>query len=117
MSEPVRETANTTATIWPIQSKDEWGQTTYGAPYTVKCTFARGSHRQYNDSNGIKYIPKSIFWYEYDGVYPGLNDKIALGDHSTITDPLTVSGVEVIKNRLQEDNSVLGDTDDIMVLT
>tara|TARA_R100000951_G_C2645206_1_gene182323 strand:- start:575 stop:928 length:354 start_codon:yes stop_codon:yes gene_type:complete len=117
MSEPVRCTANTTATIWPIASKDEWGKTTYGAAYTVKCTFARGSTRQYNDANGIKYIPKSIFWYEFNGVYPNLNDKIALGEHSSVTNPLTVAGVELIKNRLQEDNSVLGDTDDIMVLT
>lgn len=117
MSEPVRETANATATIWPILSKDKYGQTNYGPAYTIKCTFARGSSRQYNDASGVKYIPNSIFWYEYKGVYPKLNDKIALGNHSTVTDPLTVSGVELIKNRMQEDNSLLGDIDDIMVLT
>lgn len=117
MSDPLRATANTTATIWPILSKDKYGQTTYGPAYNIKCTFARGSSRQYNDASGVKYIPKSIFWYEYGGVYPSLNDKIALGEHKTITDPLTVSGVELIKNRMLEDNSVIGDIDDMMVLT
>ena len=33
MSEPIRETANTTATIWPVLTKDPYGATTYGASY------------------------------------------------------------------------------------
>ena len=117
MSEPIRCTANTTVTIWPILSKDEYGQTTYGAAYTVKATFERGSSRQYRDASGIMYIPASIFWYEYGGTFPSINDKIAIGDHESVTDPLTVSGVELIKNRILQDNTVLEDTNDIMVLT
>ena len=117
MSEPTRETANTTVTIWPILSKGDYGQITYGPAYTVKAAFKIGSSRQYNDANGSMYIPSSIYWYEYNGTYPGLNDMIAIGSHLAITDPLTVSGVESIKNRLLQDNSILDDTDDIMVLT
>ncbi len=117
MSRPTRRTAKTTATIWPILSKDRYGQTAYGAAYTIKCTFARGSSRQYNDASGVKYIPKSIFWYEYGGIYPSLNDKIALGDHKTITDPLTVAGVEIIRNRMMDDNGVTNGLPDITAWT
>lgn len=117
MSEPMRCTANKTATIWPILSKDKWGQVTYGQAYTVKCTIERGSNRQYNDSKGVMYIPDSVYWYEYSGIYPSINDRIAPGSHLTVSDPLSVDGVELIKNRTLQDNSVLDDTDDMMVLT
>ena len=119
MSEPIRETANTTATIWPVLSKDPYGVTTYGTPYLVTCTFEQGSSRQYRDAQGTLYIPASIFWYEFDSTIglPKLNDKIALGDHLLVADPLTVVGVELIKNRIRQDNSVLDDLDDVMVLT
>ena len=119
MSEPIRETANTTATIWPVLTKDQYGQTTYGAPYLITCTFEQGSSRQYRDAQGTLYIPASIFWYEFDSIIglPALNDKIALGDHSLIAEPITVDGVELIKNRIRQDNSVLDDADDVMILT
>ena len=117
MSEPLRETANTIATIWPIQSKDEFGRITYGAGYTVTCTFEQGSSRQYRDAMGTMYIPAGIYWFEFGGTLPNLNDKIKLGDYSSVTDLSTLTGVEVIKNRVLQDNSVLDDTDDVMVLT
>ena len=119
MSEPIQETANTTATIWPVIDKDPYGATTYGTPYLVTCTFEQGSSRQYRDAQGTLYIPASIFWYEFDsdiGI-PSLNDKIALGDHSSTADPMDVDGVELIKNRIRQDNSVLDDLDDVMLLT
>lgn len=113
----MKRTAKSTATIWPILSKGEYGQVTYGAAYTVKCTYEQGSSRQYRDSSGTMYIPASIFWYEDNVTYPKINDKIALGSHLTVTDPLTVSGMEVIKNRLKQEDAVRGGTPDIMVLT
>ena len=119
MSEPIQETANTTATIWRILDKDPYGVTTYEPPYLITCTFEQGSTRQYRDAQGTLYIPASIFWYEFDenkGL-PGLNDKISLGDHLLVIDPINVEGVELIKNRIRQDNSVLDDTDDVMVLT
>lgn len=119
MSEPIRETANTTATIWPVLDKDPYGQTTYGPAYLVTCTFEQGSSRQYRDAQGTLYIPASIYWYEFSSTngIPALNDKIALGDHLLITDPIEVDDVELIKNRIRQDNSVLDDLDDVMVLT
>ncbi len=115
MSESTRDTVNTTVTIWPIASKDSLGTITYGSPYIVRCTFNQGANRQYSDGSGAMYVPNSIFWYEYNGIYPSLNDKIAIGDHRTTLDPINVNGVEVIKNRLRQGE--MDDIDDIMVLT
>jgi hypothetical protein len=119
MSEPIRETASTIATVWPVLTKDQYGATTYGTPYLVTCTFEQGSSRQYRDAQGTLYIPASIFWYEFDSAIgmPKLNDKIALGDHSLTADPMAVDGIELVKNRIRQDNSVLDDLDDVMVLT
>lgn len=117
MSISTRETANRTATIWPVLSEDKFGRSTYGAPYTITCTFQRGSTRQYNDSNGTMYIPKSIYWYEFLGTEPSLNDFIAVGDHTAFNSPNEVRTSETIRNVVLEDNSILGDIDDLMVLT
>jgi hypothetical protein len=117
MSNPMRRTAKTIATIWPILSKGDYGQITYGTTYTITCTYEQGSSRQYRDSMGTMYIPAGLYWYEDIGIFPKLNDKIALGDHLLVTDPLTVSGVEVIKNRLKQEDAIRGGTPDILVLT
>ncbi len=117
MSLATRATSNRIATIWPVLSEDKFGRATYGAPYIVTCTFQRGSTRQYNDANGTMYIPKSIYWYEYSGTEPNLNDFIAVGNHTSIANPNNVNTSEIIKNVLLEDNSLLGDIDDLMVLT
>ena len=84
----------------------------------VNCTIDQGSSRQYRNAQGTLYIPSSIYWYEL-GVNgtPNLNDYIAPGDHLTTLNPVGVDGVELIKNRVREDNSLLGDVDDLMVLT
>jgi hypothetical protein len=115
MSNPMRRTAKTIATIWPILSKGDYGQITYGTTYTIKCTYEQGSSRR--DSMGAMYIPAGLYWYEDIGIFPKLNDKIALGDHLLVTDPLTVAGVEVIKNRLKQEDAIRGGTPDILVLT
>lgn len=119
MSEPIRETALTTVTIWQVLDKDLYGQITYDSPYTVTATFEQGSTRQYRDAQGQLYIPASIYWYEFDenvGL-PNLNDYIAIGDHAGEPTPTNISGAETIKNRIRQDNSLLDDIDDVMVLT
>lgn len=119
MSQPTRETSNRLATIWPIVGTDEFGRKTYGTPYLITCTFEQGSSRQYRDAQGVMYIPASIYWYEFDAIIgiPNINDSVALGDNTLESDPNNVDGTELIKNRVREDNSLLGDIDDIMILT
>lgn len=119
MSQPLSSTAFKVATVWPTLSKDPYGKATFGAPYLVNCTIDQGSSRQYRNAQGTLYIPASIYWYEFNEVtgLPSLNDHIAPGNHLTTLTPTGVDGVELIKNRVREDNSLLGDIDDLMVLT
>lgn len=119
MSGPTVGTSNATATIWPVSGKDKYGRSTYGTPYTVTATFAQGSTRRYRDASGTDYIPASIYWYEFDEYrgLPKFNDFIALGDHAATSNPNDVDRSELIKNRTRQDNSLLGDPDDVEVLT
>ena len=119
MSDPIRVVANSDVTIWPVLEKDKYGSTTYGTPYTVTATFEQGSTRRYLDATGTDYIPASIYWYEFDESVglPRLNDFVALGDHTETSNPNQVDRAELIKNRIRQDNSVLGDIDDVMVIT
>lgn len=119
MTNVTRKTSFNTATIWPMISKGEYGQVSYGAPYTVSCTYEEGSSKQYRDATGTMYIPAGIFWYERppQGV-PSLTDYIALGDHTLSLDPNDVNSAEIIRNSILQDSAVLrGDTPDVMVLT
>lgn len=118
MTKPTRRTSRSIATIWPLVSKGAYGQTSYGAPYTVKCTYEKGSSKQYRDAQGQLYIPASIYWYELptQGI-PSLTDYIAVGDHTLLLDPNSVQGAEIIKNAIQQDSSILNDIPDLQVMT
>ncbi len=116
MTRPTRRAATKTVTIWPVIGVDELTGITYGAPITEKTTFEQGNTRQYNDAQGNKFIPRSIYWYELstNGV-PKLNDAIALGDNTAEPNPINVSGVEFVRvSKLQDGWK---QTDDVMVLT
>lgn len=116
MTRPTRRAATKYVTIWPIASKDQYSGVTYGTPIVEKVIFEQGNTRQYNDSNGNKFIPRSIYWYELtkNGV-PKLNAAIALGDHSSESDPINVDGIEFVRvSKLQDGWK---QTDDVMVLT
>lgn len=116
MTRPTRRAATKTVTIWPIASKDQYAGVTYGNAYTEKVTFEQGATRQYNDTKGNKFIPKSIYWYEItSNGLPSLNAAIALGDHVPQTDPTKVSGVEFVRVAKLQDGG--RQTNDVMVLT
>ncbi len=116
MTNPTRRAANKLVTIWTVASKDQYAGITYNAPFTESVTFEQGSTRQYNDTQGNKFIPKSIYWYELtaNGL-PELNAAIALGDHLAQTDPTLVNGVEFVRVAKLQDGGK--QTDDVMVLT
>lgn len=116
MTRPTRRAATKTVTIWPVTGKDTYTGITYGTPVTEKVTFDQGSTRQYNDKQGNKFIPRSIYWYELSSNgLPKLNDAIALGDHTSEPDPVNVSGVELVRvSKLQDGGRQI---DDVMVIT
>jgi len=116
MTRSTARAATKTVTIWPVIGKDPYTGLTYGPPITEKTTFEQGSTRQYNDSKGNAFIPRSIYWYEIsaNGV-PKLNDAIALGDHTAVPDPINVKVVEFVKVSKLQDG--IRQIDDVMVLT
>ena len=115
MTQATKETSNSICTIWRILEKDEWGKVVYALPETVDCSFQNGSTQQYNDANGIKYIPKSIYWFEKPSFEINVGDLIIQGDYSVENDP--VVGAEAIKNVILQDGSLFGETDDYEILT
>lgn len=117
MTRPTRRAATKVVTIWPITGKDPYTGVTYGTPYKVATTFEQGGTRQYNDSQGNKFIPASTYWFEFveaDGL-PKLNWAIALGDHLLVINPVNVEKVEYIRVATLQDGG--RDVDDVMVLT
>ncbi len=116
MTRPTRRAATNTVTIWPVIGKDPYFGLTYGAPATEKTTFEVGNTRQYNDSQGNAFIPRSIYYYELgvNGV-PKLNDAIALGDHTSEPNPININGVEFVRVSKLQDG--VRQTDDVIVLT
>ena len=116
MSRPTRRSANHWVTIWPITGTDPWEGVTYGAPYKVFATFEQGSSKQYNDAQGVKYIPKSIYWYELESNgKPSTEWPIALGDHTLESDPNNVKQIEYIRNSVLQDCG--RQQNDLLVLT
>jgi len=116
MTRPTRRGAKKIVTIWPITGTDQFTGITYGTPFTEKVNFEQGATKQYNDSQGNAFIPKSIYWYELtaNGV-PALNSPIALGDNTAQADPTNVTGIEFVRvGKLQDGGK---QTDDVMVLT
>lgn len=77
------------ATIWPNYGTDEYGRPSFGAPYTVACTWADTGETQ-RDEAGVEFVPKSTFWaeFEYGGTTPLRGDYIAKFDLTGEPDPV-----------------------------
>ena len=85
------------ATVWP-STVDQYGQPTYGTPYTIACTWADTGETQ-TDENGSEFVPASTFWFEaeYTDTVPERGDYIAKFDQTAEADPLQVGGQQVKK--------------------
>lgn len=107
-----------TATIWPA-TVDQYGQPSYGTPYTIACTWADTGDTQ-TDDNGSEFTPASTFWFEaeYGSTIPQRGDYIAKFDQTATADPLTVNG-QMIKKVTSWDVSMFGanETPDWAVFT
>lgn len=118
MSEPTREASNTTVTIW-FKRKTGYGQgseTTWDAVVTQAC-YKKGGSREFVDSTGVRFIPRSTYWFEVLAENPRITDFIALGDQSLITNPSDADGAEEIRTAELQDCSLIDDVDDFMVMT
>lgn len=89
-------------TLWRRGAKDQFGRYTYSAPEHLLCSYRIGGSEQYNDSTGVAFTPKSIFWTELkltDNVTfvakPNFGDKILLGEFTGAPDS-TASDIRMI---------------------
>lgn len=80
------------ATVWPEDGVDQFGNITFGQPYTVRCSFTQNGKLAI-DSDGKKFVPNSIF-YSFDS-RPRRGDKIVVGD--MLTTSLQDSGAMEIR--------------------
>ena len=118
MSKPTRLTANKTITIW---FKRETGigyenTVTYERVTTTAC-YEQGGSRQHSDAMGNLFTPQSMYWLEVLSENPRLGDYIALGDQSTIEKPTDAVKAEEIRISALQDCSLIGDIDDLKVVT
>lgn len=117
MSSPTRQTATAIATVWKKGQEDEFGRSVFAAPFTVNVCMDVGIKQKYA-AKGIENIPNSVMWMEVLGANnPEKGDHIAKGDFTSFADPANVNSAEVITDVELQDCSLLGEIDDLMIMT
>lgn len=89
MSSLGRWTYTSTLTIWPVASRDEYGQPVQGEPYTISGSWENGGSSQ-KDADGIEFIPESTYYFEAaDGsdLIPSVGASIKRGDNTALPNP------------------------------
>lgn len=88
---------NSVTTIWPVNSRDEWGKYSYGPPYLVYCEMksTKGITR---NSNGEERLFKQEFFTELDDSTSSIKegDRIKKGDNTLSLDPLSIGADDVL---------------------
>lgn len=87
-----------TMTIWPL-TVDQYGQPSYGTPYTMPCDFSSGGKIQ-RDESGTEFVPSSTFWFSLEigsSLMPEREWYVAYGDHSATPNPLNAGGERIRK--------------------
>lgn len=96
------------ATVWPLEGEaDAWTdqEKTYGAPYTIACTWVAGAGRTI-DENGVEFTPSCSYYHEDprpkygDWIVRGIGADRLLG--------------EMIKSHAEYDMSFFGEFPDYM---
>lgn len=108
MSLIARWSYKNTATIRPYQDEDlENGGVTYGAEYTIACTWAAES-KQMRDANGAEFVSNYIIWSE--DARPKYRDLIKLN-----TDAVT--DWQEIRSHMEWDMYMFDDVPDYRTVT
>lgn len=105
MTNATRRTAKFTATIWPQGSTGEWGEEIPGVPYTVLCSYLEGGNRTATASDGTRFQPKLMIWYELTDTQPQPDPQkgchVAIGDKTQYASPSEAGAFIVKSNSLQ----------------
>jgi len=87
-----------TITVWPDASYDDYGQPTFGTPYTLTGSWSVGGDTQ-TDADGEEFVATSKYYFELAEDSSSLPERgmyIKKGDLTGTADPLT-AGAEKIK--------------------
>ncbi len=114
MSAPTRMSALSVCTLWKKGAEDDYGRFTFESPVLISVCFDVNLSQKYSNL-GIENIPNSVAWMEVGEVNPSKGDHIIKGDYSSDLKP--VDGAEIITDTELNDCSLLGDVDDIKIMT
>lgn len=120
MSSIARWSYKATLTVWPASSYDDYGQPTFGTPYTLTGSWIFGGDLQ-TDDNGNEFVSRSKYYFELaDGssLLPVREGYIMRGDITGTADPIA-AGAEQIKKVNGYDSTMFGSTEipDWVVIT
>ena len=102
MSSVARWSYRNIATVWPFVSQDDAeGETIYGEPYEIACTWvAGGGEQRFQNGDQIEFVTKSLIWTEDQR--PKVQDQIEMAGSY---------GRETIRAIKHYDMSALGEPD------
>ena len=82
-----------TATLWPLLGKSDWGgKEAFGPPITFACDYSAKAERR-TDARGVEFVTRQLLYTERAGIKQG--DRVMIGDHSAQLDPLAAGALEV----------------------
>lgn len=107
--------ANTAkATIWRVSGYDDWSRVyTFHSPLIIAVSYSAEAKRL-TSSDGSDFVSMMHFWTEYSQAQIG--DFIAIGDHSTVSDPL-LAKASAIKSVVRDQDIFDGIADDYTLIT
>lgn len=99
------------ATIWRASEPDEYGDISFSLPFTIMCSWQRGSGSVAEDDTGKMIKPLIIVWTELINSVTGdveappvEGDMVAIGEFS---DALPVSSARSIVSVIEDDMSAM----------
>lgn len=82
-----------TATLWPWLGRDDWtGVESFGPPELIACGYAAKAERR-TDGRGVEFVTRQLIYTERADI--NQQDRILIGDHVGVLDPLAAGAHEV----------------------
>ncbi|MBX2847078.1 MAG: hypothetical protein KTR16_02065 [Acidiferrobacterales bacterium] len=94
---------------------DAYGQSTYSVKGVIKCEYEQGGSMQ-RDENGTEFVPMSTFYPVESSIEIKRGDFVALGDTSSISDPVEAGG-ETVKKAPKYGHGYMGWGEETIVYT
>lgn len=90
-----------TATLWPWLDRGDWtGVESFGPPELIACSYSVKAERR-TDGRGVEFVTRQLIYTERDGIKQG--DRILIGDHTGVLDPIAAGALEVRAVERQHD--------------